>query len=187
MGTTYWVPPTVDTPAERARPATDWVSRDRREGYGTPAPDPDAPVRGRHAVPPGEHFIDANERLTFGDDQYPTEPYQEPVRARVSWLAELGLVLGLLGIIAALTGVLAPVGLVAGAGGLLFGFAGLAATSRPDVASRPLAVTGLLLSLGALVLAWLAMNGEIGWLNRDDQAGWLRDWLDARFPWLESW
>ncbi|HEX2418881.1 MAG TPA: hypothetical protein VHJ83_12280 [Micromonosporaceae bacterium] len=182
MGTTYRVPPTVDTPAEPAGSGTDWVSRDQ---YAAPIY-PDLPARGRHPVPPGEHFIDADERLTFGEEERGGELYPQR-RARVSLAAELGLIFGLLGILAALTGVLAPIGFAAGSVGLLFGFAGLATTRRPYVASGPLAVTGLLLSLGALVLAWLAMNGDIDWLSRDDQAGWLRDWLDARFPWLESW
>lgn len=186
MGTTYsGVPPTVDTPAEPGR--TDWVSRDRRDFDSTQVIDPDAQVHtGRHAVPPHEHLIDTDQRMAFGDEEYETEPYQ-PYRARVSWAAVLGLVLGVVGALAALTGVLAPVGLLAGAAGVLFGLIGLAATRRPHVASRPLAVIGLLISIGALLLAWLAMYGDYGWLSRDDQAGWLRDWLDARLPWLESW
>ncbi len=188
MGTTYsGVPPTVDTPAEPRRTGTDWVSRDRRDFDSTQVLDPDAQVHsGRHAVAPREHFIDTDERMAFGDEEYEAEPYQH-YRARVSWAAVFGLVLGVVGALAALTGVLAPVGLLAGAAGVLFGLVGLATTRRPHIASRPLAVTCLLISIGALVLAWLAMYGDYGWLNRDNQASWLRDWLDARLPWLESW
>lgn len=188
MGTTYsGVPPTVDTPAEPRRTGTDWASRDRQDFDSTQAIDPDAQVHsGRHAVAPREHLIDTDQRMAFGDEEYEAEPYQHH-RARVSWAAVLGLVLGVVGGLAALTGVLAPVGLLAGAVGVLFGLVGLAATGRPHIASRPLAVTGLLISIGAVVLAWLAMYGDYAWLNRDDQAGWLRDWLDARLPWLESW
>jgi hypothetical protein len=191
MGTTYsGMPATVDTPVEPARPGTDWVSRDRRDPDSTQVIGPDAASArgsGRHAVAPREHFIDTDQRMAFSDEGYDTEPYQEGYRARVSWLAVLGLVLGVVGVLAALTGALAPVGLLAGAVGLLAGLAGLITTRRPHLASRPLAVIGLLVSLGALVLAWLAMNGDYGWLSRGDQAGWLRDWLDARLPWLESW
>ncbi|HEX6073747.1 MAG TPA: hypothetical protein VFZ32_00595 [Micromonosporaceae bacterium] len=184
------MPPTVDTPAEPARPGTDWVSRDRRDFDSTQNIDPEASVRGtgRHAVRPGEQFVDMDQRMAYGDEEYEEEPYREPYRrVRVSWLAVLGLVFGLLGVLAALTGVLAPIGLAAGGIGLLFGFAGLVATGRPHLASRPLAVAALLVSIGALGLAGLALSGEFSWLNRDDQAGWLRDWLDARLPWLESW
>jgi hypothetical protein len=188
MGTTYsGMPPTVDTPAEPRRAGTDWVSRDRQDSDNTQVMDPRAQVHsGRHAVAPHEHFIDTDQRMAFGDEEYETEPYRQH-HARVSWAAVLGLVLGLVGLLAALTGALAPVGLLAGAVGVLFGLVGLATTRRPHIASRPLAVTGLLVSIGALGLAWLAMTGDYGWLNRGDQAGWLRDWLDARLPWLESW
>jgi hypothetical protein len=188
MGTTYsGVPPTVDTPAEPRRTGTDWVRRDHQDFDSTQSLDPDAQVHsGRHAVAPREHLIDTDQRMAFGDEEYEAEPYQHH-RARVSWAAVLGLVLGVVGGLAALTGVLAPVGLLAAAVGVLFGLVGLAATGRPHIASRPLAVTGLLISIGALALAWLAMNGDYDWLTRDDQAGWLRDWLDARLPWLESW
>lgn len=152
--------------------------------------DPDAPARGRARPTTAgerEHFIDTDERLTFADEEY-GEPYEEAQRrARVSWSAVFGLVFGVIGLLAGLTGALAPVALLAGAIGLLLALGGLAATGHNNVASRPLAMLGLLVSLAALVLAALAIGGGFEWLNRDDQAGRLRDWLDARLPWLENW
>ena len=147
--------------------------------------DPDTPARGLVRAADArerEHLIGADDRLAWG--------VEEPVRVphgRVSWLAELGLILGLTGVFAALTGTLAPIAVVAGGLGLIFSLAGFAATHKPYLASRPLATLALLLSLGALALAAMVYTGRFDWLNRDDQVGWFRDWLDARVPGLDRW
>lgn len=149
---------------------TDWDARDRRDE--TP----------RHAAgADDERLFGSDDRLAVG------EPDVDLRSARVSWLAIFGLVLGVLGVLGALTAELLPVALVLGVVGLLFSFAGLYATRHRLLASRPLALTALLVSAAALVLGILAYTGQFDWLNQPDRAGWLRDWLDARIPGLADW
>ena len=117
--------------------------------------------------------------------EVPTRPRER--RARVSWLAVLGLLLGVAGALASVTGELAPLGLGIGLLGSLFSFGGLVATGRKDIASRPLAVVALLANLTAIGLAVMAFTGQFDWLNRTNQPGWLRDRLNEWIPGLERW
>ena len=144
-----------------------WEARDTRE---TTAP-------ARHAAD-DTHMLSEDERLAIGE-----EAMLVP-KARVSWLAVLGLLLGAAGALVALTGQLAPVAIAAGVLGLILAIGGLAATRKPHVASRPLAITAIVFCLGALALAALYYTGQFDWLTRDDQVGWLRTWLDEQLPWL---
>ncbi|MEV6932368.1 hypothetical protein AB0M46_48845 [Dactylosporangium sp. NPDC051485] len=118
-----------------------------------------------------------------------TEPV--PVRqgpARVSPLAVTGFFLGVVGVAAALTGILAPWAIAAGALGLLFSFGGIIAGVRPNVAGRGLGTLGVLLSGTAVVFAIIAMTGQVSWLDsHTDQVARLKDWLDARLPWMKDW
>lgn len=162
-------PVAPEEPAAPAAPRTDWETRDRRDDE-TP----------RHAAD-SERLIGADERLAVG------EPEVELRSARVSWLAITGLVLGVVGVLGALTAELLPVAAVIGVVGLLFSIAGLYATRHRLLASRPLAVTALVVCLGALALAVMAYTGQFDWLNRTDQAGWLREWLNDRIPGFADW
>ncbi len=145
--------------------------------------DPDAPARGLIRAAEAaeeERLLDADDRLALGVDEPAT-----PAKGRVSWLAVLGVIFGVIGVLTALTGTLAPIALAAGAVGLFFSVAGFGATRKPYLASRPLAGLALLLSLGALALTAMVYSGQFDWLNRDDQVGWLRSWLDVRVPGLD--
>jgi drug/metabolite transporter (DMT)-like permease len=115
------------------------------------------------------------------------EPEEALRRARVSWLAVIGLLLGTVGVLAALTGELAPIAVIAGVLGLLCSFGGLVATGKRYLASRPLALLAILANLGALTVAVMVYSGQFDWLNRDNQVGWLRDWLNARVPGMAYW
>ncbi|MQA25807.1 MAG: hypothetical protein GEU94_10070 [Micromonosporaceae bacterium] len=147
-----------------------WEAADTRD---TPAR-----AQARHGADDDRHLLSEEERPAVGEAAVPA------AKARVSWLSVTGLVLGVSGALAALTGVLAPIAVAAAVVGLLLAVGGLSAARRPHVASRPLAVTAIVFCLGALALAGLAYSGQFEWLNRPDQAGWLRDWLDQRVPWL---
>lgn len=121
-----------------------------------------------------------------------TEPRPAPpaqkIRARASLIATIALIVGLTSVYAALTGRLAPVAVALGVIGLLLSFAGLSATGRPRIAGGGLAVFALLLSIGGAVLGVLAMTGSVPWLDSDvDQVSRMRDWLDARFPFMQDW
>ena len=183
-GAAYTGPGTAYTPARWH--AIDAVSDTRDFGNADTLRliDPDAPARGllrAAADREAGRLLDADDRLALG-----VEP-EAPAKGRVSWSAVLGVMFGLTGVFAALTGTLTPIGLAAGALGVFWSVAGLVATRRPYVASRPLAGLALLLSAAALVLTAMVYSGEFDWLNRDDQVGWLRSWLDVRVPGLERW
>ncbi|MGH3715138.1 MAG: hypothetical protein ACRDT4_16995 [Micromonosporaceae bacterium] len=170
---TPWTAPPGDPNAPTAPPVrerTDWDARDRRDE--TP----------RHAAGRGdERLIGEDERLAVG------EPDVDLRSARVSWMAVIGLLLGVVGVLGALTAELQPVAGVIGVVGLLFAIAGLYATRHRLLASRPLAVLAVLVCLGAVALVVVAYTGQFDWLDRTDQVGWLRQWLDDRIPGLASW
>ncbi|WP_432828172.1 DUF308 domain-containing protein [Dactylosporangium sp. CA-092794] len=108
--------------------------------------------------------------------------------ARVSLLATLGLILGIVGVAAALTGLLAPWAIAVGALGLVFSFGGIIAGVRPNVAGRGLGTLGVLVSGTAVVFGILALTGQVGWLDsHTDQVARLKDWLDTQLPWMKDW
>lgn len=90
-------------------------------------------------------------------------------RARTSALAVLGLVLGVVAVLAVLTGALAALGIAVGALALLAGLAGLSASGRhySYLAGRNVAVVGLLLAVGAVVLGILAVTGVLSAIGTD--------------------
>jgi drug/metabolite transporter (DMT)-like permease len=114
------------------------------------------------------------------------EPEVEVGRARVSWLAVIGLLFGTVGVLTALTGELAPIAVVAGVLGALFSVGGFVATGKRYLASRPLALLAIIVSLGGLAIAAMVYSGQFDWLNRDNQVGWLRDWLNSRIPGMDN-
>jgi hypothetical protein len=113
----------------------------------------------------------------------------EPVRrARTSFTATFGLIIGVCATLGALSGRLAPVAIVVGVFGLLFAAAGLTSVSRRHVTGHHVALLGLAFSIAGVVLGILAINKSLPWLDGGtDQAGALRDWLNAHWSWLSRW
>jgi hypothetical protein len=121
-------------------------------------------------------------------------PIEEPARpervraGRTSTLATIGLILGVCAVLTALSGRLAPVGIVLGAVGLLVAAAGMAATGRPRVTGKGVALLALVASLAGLALAILAVSHTTSWLDSSvDQVARARDWLDTQMSWLKGW
>jgi hypothetical protein len=144
------------------------------------------------SVPPGGAVAPPPEPTSTKREPEPTtevEPTPEPRRrARSSFAATLGLVVGVCAVLAALSGRLAPVAVVVGALGLLLSAIGLAAVSRKHVTGHHVALLGLLASIAGVVLGILAINKSLPWLSSGtDNVGNLRDWLDARLPFMRDW
>ncbi|MGI5145390.1 thrombospondin [Plantactinospora sp. CA-294935] len=115
-------------------------------------------------------------------------PETEPVvvdrgpRPRASMLATLSLILGVAAAAFVLAGALAGYGIVLGTLALLLGVGGVSATARRHVAGRTEALIGIVLGVGAVVVAVLAMTGQFDWPNTDgDNVVRLREWLDSQF------
>ncbi len=111
-----------------------------------------------------------------------------PRWVRVSAFATLGLIVGLAALAATLTGRLAPVGVAVGVVGGAISAGGLIGASRRGVTGHSIALLGLLASIGAVVLGVMAIAGYLPWLDsRTDEVARVRDWLDARVPWMKRW
>jgi hypothetical protein len=111
-----------------------------------------------------------------------------PRWAHVSALATLGLIVGIVALAATLTGLLAPVGVAAGVVGGAISAGGLVGASRRGVTGHSVALLGLLLSIGAIVLGVLAIGGYLPWLDsRTDEVAKARDWLNAHLSFMRSW
>lgn len=110
------------------------------------------------------------------------EPTRRTRRPRTSALVLLGLVLTVSAALTALTSVLAPLAIVLAAAGVLASGAGLSATRKPHVTGRVTAILAICLGLAVAVVAGAELVGGIAWLDHTDQAGRLRDWLDAHVP-----
>ncbi|MFY1690115.1 thrombospondin [Plantactinospora sp. WMMB782] len=115
-------------------------------------------------------------------------PQTEPVvvdrgpRPRASMLATLSLVLGVSAAAFVLAGALAGYGIVLGTLALLLGVSGVSATARRHVAGRTDALIGIVLGVGAVVVAVLAMTGQFDWPTTDgDTVVRFREWLDSQF------
>ncbi|AEV88410.1 hypothetical protein ACWT_7400 [Actinoplanes sp. SE50] len=112
----------------------------------------------------------------------PATPVAPVRRARGSMMATLGLIVSVAGMALVLSGPLAGYGVGVAGLGLLLSLIGLNATRRQHVAGKTDALLGLLISLGAIVLGVLALNGQLSWLGTDTQPpARLREWLDAQF------
>ena len=170
--------PTVDRKVvDRKTPVID---RDR-DGIDDRAQPPVAPV-----VAPERERPD-RERPNRERVVAPTAP-PAPVRtSRTSFLATLGLCVGLASTFASLTGRLAPVGIALGVVGLLLALGGVMASGRTFVNGRGVAYLGLLFAIAGIVFGALAMNDTSSWLDSDvNQVDHLRTWLDNRFSFLDS-
>jgi hypothetical protein len=122
--------------------------------------------------------------VTVGRDST-TEMVVTGPRARGSLMATLSLVLGLAAALTVLTGVLAGPGVGLGLLAAFAAIGGMSATGHRHVAGKHDASLGLLLGLAAIVVGTLTLTGNLPWLHTDtDQVMRMRDWLDARVPWL---
>ncbi len=120
----------------------------------------------------------------------PAEPPAEraPRWVRVSALATLGLIVGVVALATTMTGLLAPVGVAVGVLGGAISAGGLVGASRRGVAGHSLALLGLLASIAAIVLGVLAVAGYLPWLDsKTDEVARLRDWLNVHVTWFKDW
>lgn len=183
----------VDDRAQSAAETRTWRLRTRHDKDGDGIDDRTEAGTATTPVAVMDRDSDTTTLRRSIDREPVTEPVTEPVPvrpapARVSLLATLGLIFGVAGVAAALTGLLAPWAIVAGALGLLFSFGGIIAGVRPNVAGRGLGTLGVLISGTAVVFGILALTGQVSWLDsHTDQVARLKDWLDARLPWMKDW
>jgi hypothetical protein len=120
-------------------------------------------------------------------EERPADPAQ-PRWVRVSAMATLGLIVGLLALVATLTGLLAPVGGAAGVVGGAISAGGLVGASRRGVTGHSVALLGLLLSIAAIILGVMAIGGYLPWLDsRTDEVARARDWLNAHLTFMRTW
>ena len=183
-------------------PASGQAQVDERQAVRERAAADTDTVRKRHplafnrgSVPPGGAVAPPPERPApesaepDPDRTAEIEPTPEPRRwARTSFAATLSLIVGVCAVLAALTGRLAPVAVVVGAVGLVVSAIALAAVSRKHVTGHHVALLGLLTSIAGVVLGIFAINKSLPWLDSSaDNVGHLRNWLDARLPFMRDW
>lgn len=135
----------------------------------------------RSEAPMDGHAADTGAAPETLDREVEPSPPLGP-RPRASVLATLSLVTGVVAAIAVLTGALAGYGAALGVLALLLSIGGFSATARRHVAGRSLALLGLILGLGAVVVGILALAGALSWLSTDsntvDRIG---EWLSSHF------
>jgi hypothetical protein len=103
-------------------------------------------------------------------------------RPRASFLATLGLILGVASVMLVLSGPLLGYGIGVAGLALVLSLGGIRATGKRHVAGKTDALLGMVLSLGAIVLGVLALTGSLSWLGTDVQpVNSLREWLDTQF------
>ncbi|WP_203381156.1 hypothetical protein [Paractinoplanes ovalisporus] len=103
-------------------------------------------------------------------------------KPRASFLATLGLILGVASVLLVLSGPLLGYGIGVAGLALILSLSGIHATGKRHVAGKTDALLGMVLSLGAIVLGVLALTGSLNWLGTDVQpVNSLREWLDAQF------
>ena len=121
-------------------------------------------------------------------EQPVTEPADAQRWARVSAMATLGMIVGLVGLGATLTGLLAPVGVAIGVVGGAISAGGLVGASRRGVTGHSIALLGLLASIAAIVLGVMAIGGYLPWLDsKTDEVVRVRDWLNAHLSFMKNW
>ncbi|MGC9665646.1 hypothetical protein ACNTMW_03710 [Planosporangium sp. 12N6] len=152
-----------------------------------------APAERTQRMDPDQEPVLLERGRTAIADRDRTEPVRtdavEPARrAHTSITATVSLIVGVTATLAALSGRLAPVAVAAGVLGLLLAAAALTAVSRRHVTGHHVALLGLAFSIAGVVFGILAISRAVPWLDGGaDQAAALRDWLDARLPWLSHW
>ena len=123
----------------------------------------------------GSRSINPRAPGTRGDDVGATDPriaagVEHRIRpARTSVTAALALIFGVSALTCALSVVLSPVALVLGVIGIILGVVGFKMAKRVGITGKGVAISGLLLSLLAVVLAGILTVGITTVLN-DDRA-----------------
>jgi 1,4-dihydroxy-2-naphthoate octaprenyltransferase len=95
--------------------------------------------------------------------------------AKTSTTAVFALVFGLLALVFALTVVLSPVALILGIVGIVLGVLGLKAVRRVGITGRGVAVSGLVLSVIAVLLVGAVAAGVITALNNESAVNWMEE------------
>jgi hypothetical protein len=171
------------------------ATRQRGAADADAAHQPHPMTLNRPSVPPGGAVAplpdSARDGVAARPDTQP-EPAEMPAerhrRARTSFTATLGLIVGVCAVLTALSGRLAPVAIAVGTLGLVLSAIGVAAVSRKHVTGHHVALLGLLFSIGGVVLGILAINKSLPWLDSGaDNVGHLRTWLDAHLPFMAGW
>ena len=144
--------------------------------YGMPpAPGPTVPgpVPGTGRAP-----VEHEERTPeYPEDRTPVMAGPKP---RASFLATLGLILGVVSAMLVLSGPLLGYGIGVAVLALILSLSGIHATGRRHVAGKTDALIGMFLSLAAIVVGVLALTGSLSWLGTDmHPVQSVRDWLDA--------
>ena len=112
----------------------------------------------------------------------------QPRWARVSGMATLSLILGVVALSATFTGLLAAQGVALGVIGGAVAAGGLVGAGRPGSTGHSVAFLGMIASLGAILLGILAIGGELSWLNsRTDEVARVHNWLISQLPLLRHW
>jgi hypothetical protein len=176
--------------AEAERDVADQQRRAGRDGtvYRADATDADTRVRYPAVTAPREDREPTTERAAEPATEPVTTEPAPYVRAHTSVLATIALVVGVIATCAAFTGRLAPVAVAVGALGALLSIGGLSSASRRGVTGHGVALLALLFSVGGIAFGIMAINHTVPWLSTGtDQAGQIRDWLNAQLPWLKRW
>ena len=163
--------PTVQQPATPGTP------------YRTPTPTTERDPEHRSA---GSDYRSASSDYRTTDESPVAEPAVErtPVvvgpKPRASFLATLGLILGVVAAMLVLSGPLLGYGIGVAVLALILSLSGIHATGRRHVAGKTDALIGMVLSLAAIVVGVLALTGSLNWLGTDmHPVTSVRDWLDA--------
>ncbi|MDT5030241.1 MAG: hypothetical protein QOC94_412 [Actinoplanes sp.] len=182
-------PTVVSTGTAPVRTRTDAppaAPKDSTVARPTGASTTEFPTQQRHLAPSPK--VDDRERAADPSPKTATEPVatEPPVIAgpkpRASLVATLSLIFAVAGALLTLSGPLTGYGVGVAGLALVLSLIGLRATRRRHVAGKTDAVIALVVSLGAIVLGVLALNGSLSWAGTDvDPVTSLRNWLDSQF------
>jgi hypothetical protein len=154
--------------------------RPRRDDEDTLTDLPPAPpAASRHSEPPPPPPA-----ATRPTGSATVEKPEAPVgpKPRASFLATLGLILGVASVLLVLSGPLMGYGIGLAGLALILSLGGIHATGKRHVAGKGNALLGMVFALGAIVLGVLALTGSLNWLGTDVPAvSNAREWLDAQF------
>lgn len=163
-------------------------AHDDRAPRGT-ADAPTTPLRGDRPADAGH---DGRDRPAVDQDRDRSDGYDEIEQrrtvkpAKTSVAAAFALALGVAALLLVLTIILSPIGLVLGIIGIILGILGIRAAKKAGTTGRGVAITGLILSVLAVLLAAAAAIGITTFLNNEgavnsveQQVQQLRDRLPA--------
>jgi 1,4-dihydroxy-2-naphthoate octaprenyltransferase len=111
-----------------------------------------------------------------GHEDVPVVPAEHrTLPAKTSTTAVFALVFGLLALVFAISVVLSPVALILGIVGIVLGVLGLKAVRRAGITGRGVAVSGLVLSVIAVLLVGGIAAGLVTALNNESAVTWMED------------